>query len=156
MIKYFKDEYRFLSNFFPSVIKVEDPWDNQRIAKTVEHAYQAAKATNQKEYNYVLNAGMAGDAKRRGRSIKLRRDWDSIKLGIMEDLLRIKFSNPELRDRLLDTGNEELEEGNYHHDVFFGVCYCPSCRGKGQNNLGKLLMKIRTELRINKERRSRG
>jgi ribA/ribD-fused uncharacterized protein len=152
MIKEFRDEYRFLSNFWPSVIGIKDRWGNKRIAKTVEHAYQAAKATNEKDYNYVLDAGMAGDAKRRGNAIKLRRDWESVKLDIMEQLLRIKFSNPELRDRLLSTGDEELVEGNHWHDTFFGVCNCPRCKGKGQNHLGKSLMKIRTEIRIQSER----
>ncbi len=58
----------------------------------------------------------------------------------METILRDKFSDSKLRQKLLETGNEELVEGNEWSDFFWGVC-----NGKGQNQLGKLLMKLRTE-----------
>ena len=60
----------------------------------------------------------------------------------MEEALRKKFSDPGLRKALLDTGDEYLEEGNTWRDEYWGVC-----NGIGKNRLGKLLMKIRDELR---------
>ena len=56
--------------------------------------------------------------------------------------LRIKFKNPELRSLLLATGNEELVEGNWWRDTYWGVC-----EGVGQNKLGKLLMQVREEVK---------
>jgi predicted NAD-dependent protein-ADP-ribosyltransferase YbiA (DUF1768 family) len=61
--------------------------------------------------------------------------------------IREKFKNEELKQLLNETGDEELVEGNWWHDNFFGVCTCEPCKGSGQNNLGKILMKIRTEIR---------
>jgi predicted NAD-dependent protein-ADP-ribosyltransferase YbiA (DUF1768 family) len=59
----------------------------------------------------------------------------------MEDLLRQKFQNPYLKNKLLATGNAEIEETNSWGDVFWGIC-----KGVGENHLGKILMKIRSEL----------
>lgn len=64
----------------------------------------------------------------------------------MEELLRIKFRNQELRAKLIATGDTPLAEGNLHHDRFFGICHCKEHGGVGENWLGKLLMKIRGEL----------
>lgn len=83
-----------------------------------------------------------GEAKRLGRKATLRLDWEKVKLTIMEDLLRQKFAWKELKEKLLSTGDEELVEGNTWSDTFWGVC-----NGKGENHLGKLLMKIREELK---------
>jgi predicted NAD-dependent protein-ADP-ribosyltransferase YbiA (DUF1768 family) len=63
--------------------------------------------------------------------------------------VREKFKQEDLKQMLLDTGDQELIEGNFWHDNFFGVCSCGACLGKGQNNLGKILMKIREEVRSN-------
>lgn len=72
----------------------------------------------------------------------LRKNWDIIKLQVMEDLLRIKFSDPSFKKLLLATENEVLQEGNWWKDYFWGV---DKTTGYGQNHLGKLLMKIRNE-----------
>jgi ribA/ribD-fused uncharacterized protein len=82
-----------------------------------------------------------------GKKLSLRKDWEEVKYHIMLWGVREKFKNDDLRDLLLSTGDEELIEGNSWHDNFFGVCKCGSCYGKGQNNLGKILMKVREELR---------
>lgn len=82
----------------------------------------------------------AGQAKRRGYRVKLRDDWELVKLGIMEDLVRQKFNEKTLGDMLLATGDAELVEGNDWGDKFWGVC-----DGEGQNMLGKILMKVRSE-----------
>ena len=60
----------------------------------------------------------------------------------MFDLVLEKFKqNPELKQKLLETGNQELIEGNTWNDTFWGVC-----NGQGQNWLGKILMLARSEL----------
>lgn len=139
-------EFGFLSNFFPSVIKV----DGKKFP-TVEHAFQAEKTNDPKERKKIQEATSPGKAKRLGRKATLRKDWESIKIGVMEKLLRLKFKNPDLRNRLLETNDEELVEGTTGWcDNFWGICSCPKCIGsnkKGQNNLGKLLMKIRNEIK---------
>jgi predicted NAD-dependent protein-ADP-ribosyltransferase YbiA (DUF1768 family) len=66
----------------------------------------------------------------------------------MEDLVRQKFSlYPTLREKLLATGEEELVEGNYWHDNFWGACSCRKCEGREKHNhLGRILMKVRSGL----------
>lgn len=75
--------------------------------------------------------------------MKLRADWNNVRVDIMRELLRIKFydNHFQYRQKLIDTGDMYLEEGDKHHDIFWGVC-----DGIGENNLGKLLMEIREEL----------
>ena len=63
----------------------------------------------------------------------------------MEELLRLKFAQPYLRDLLIATGEQKLIEGNYWHDNFWGSCSCEKCGDKGENHLGRLLMKLRSE-----------
>ena len=133
----FTGKYRFLSNFYPIPSVKLDGIDYP----TVEHAYQAAKSLNPSAREFVRNSFSPGEAKRRGRTIQKRPDWNTVKLGIMEDLVRQKFSVEPLKSMLLDTGESELEEGNSWGDAFWGVC-----RGVGHNHLGKILMKIRQEM----------
>ena len=84
----------------------------------------------------------AKEAKKRGYTYSLPQDWNERKLIIMEDLVRIKFTiHPHLNNLLLRTGNAEIVEGNVWKDYFWGTC-----NGKGENHLGKILMKIRKEL----------
>jgi len=136
VITQFQNEYRFLSNFW-----------YMPDGLTVEHWYQAAK-TNDKEWKHkILNTSSPGQAKKLGRQVPLRRDWEDVKLSVMEQLLRLKFSFPELRQHLIDTYPAELIEGNFWHDNGWGDCYCDKCKYiNGKNNLGKLLMKIRDEI----------
>ena len=136
MISEFQGEYRFLSNFWPAIVTL----DNVRYP-SVEHAYMAAKTTDQKTRMKIREQPTAAMAKKLGRSIQLRPDWEQIKLGVMESLVRQKFQEIDLKTRLLATNNQEIIEGNTWNDTFWGVC-----RGKGSNHLGKILMKVRDEL----------
>jgi ribA/ribD-fused uncharacterized protein len=137
VIDSFSAEFRFLSNFFPCKVK----FDGVTYA-SVEHAYQASKTLDDQERDQIKRASVR-DAKRLGRKVKLRSDFDHQKLNIMEDLLRQKFAkDSEFAELLLLTGDEKLVEGNTWGDVFWGVC-----DGKGENHLGSLLMKIRDELK---------
>ena len=145
VIDKFDGDYAFLSNFYPSRILYdeEEGWH----AATVEHAFQALKTRSMEEEIEILFASTPGQAKRLGRICQLRPDWEQVKDGTMESLIRAKFSIPALRDKLLATGNATLVEGNYWHDNYWGVCHCEKCQEKGQNKLGQILMKVREEIR---------
>lgn len=139
----FDGEFAFLSNFYESPVS-----DGFTTFPTVEHYFQAAKAVWVKDYDDIQHAKTPGEAKRLGRKIAIRGDWESIKLDVMETALRKKFAIPELREKLLATGDAHLEEGNWWHDNFWGVCHCEKCQDNmGWNHLGKLLMKIRDDIR---------
>ncbi len=137
----FEGEFAFLSNFYPSVVPYEG-----FVFKTVEHAYQAAKnPTIDNLRKFAIELETPGQAKRSGRLGNVRADWEQVKVGIMHQLLQEKFKIPELREKLLATGDRLLEEGNWWGDKFWGVS--PVGSGNGKNALGKLLMQIRAELR---------
>jgi ribA/ribD-fused uncharacterized protein len=140
MISEFQGEYRFLSNFYHSPIR----W-YRLIFPTVEHAYQASKTTSMIIQMRIARCGPPSEAKRMGRIAPMREDWDSMKLGVMEILVKAKFdpeTHPTLVQQLLDTGDEILQEGNKWNDRYWGVC-----RGVGKNHLGNILMTVREYLR---------
>ena len=71
---------------------------------------------------------------------------EEVKDQIMYEIVLNKFSqNEELREKLIATGDEYLAEGNTWHDTYWGVC-----NGKGKNKLGKILMQVREELKLDK------
>lgn len=135
MINSFDGNFAFLSNFYPSPVVQRGV-----IYPTVEHAYQASKTLDLAKRALLFTTGMPGQAKRIGQTLELRADWNEVRLGVMRKLLRQKFSEPGMRRRLLDTGSEELVEGNWWGDSYWGVY-----NGHGLNHLGKLLMEIRYE-----------
>lgn len=138
MIDSFTGQYRFLSNFYPCTVTL----DGVEYPST-EHAYQAAK-TEYPALRVIFETGTSANAKKLGRRLKIRPDWEEIKLGVMDDLLRQKFApGTELHNKLLKTQGEKLCEGNYWHDLVWGCCTCKEHKGAGRNELGKLLMKIR-------------
>ena len=136
MIGSFQGEYRFLSNFHPSPVAMGD-----KVWPTVEHAYQASKTLDTGLRETIRMAATPGQAKRLGRILTLRRDWEAVKDGIMLDLLREKFRSEPLKTALLRTHPHILMEGNTWNDTYWGVC-----RGVGKNMLGTLLMQVRDEL----------
>jgi len=147
MIDRFRGEYRWLSNFWPARVRL----DGVEFA-TVEAAYQAAKVLSPeiRERIRALPTPAAAKkfGKRLGAVVPYRPAWsDSFKVNLMRYLLWQKFSDPILRQRLIDTGDELLVECGHWHDQFFGCCRCSKCGGRGLNWLGVLLMQIRSELR---------
>ncbi|MDH5402374.1 MAG: NADAR family protein [Candidatus Heimdallarchaeota archaeon] len=140
MINQFKDKYFFLSNFYPSKMNI----DGEEYA-TVEHYFQAMKANNSKQRMEIQNAKTPQIARRLGRKCNLIKGWEKIKLDVMEKALRVKFTNNELRRLLIETGDEELIEGNHWGDEYWGLVLSS---GIGENHAGKLLMKIRNELQL--------
>ena len=149
----FAYEYDFLSNFHPSRLT----FDGVAYA-TVEHAYQAAKTFDPVKtiFGADFNPNLsAGQAKRVGQNLNLRDDWEKVKVPIMRLLLLQKFEDAKLKEKLKATGDAYLEEGNWWHDIFWGVCHhkmegktCrePQHRPFGGNHLGYLLMDVRTVL----------
>jgi len=116
---------------------------------TVEHAFVAAKSMDMLFRRRVsqIPVKQAGKAKRMGRKCKLRENWDLMKVSVMKRLLIQKFTHDKFRNLLLSTGQQELIEGNYWHDNFWGDCYCKKCTSIiGKNMLGKLLMEVRDEV----------
>ena len=88
-----------------------------------------------------------GEAKSAGRRLKLRTDWEKVKDQVMEDLVRKKFSDRGLARGLLETEDAELIEGNTWNDQTWGMVKDSDGKWHGQNRLGKILMKVREELR---------
>lgn len=137
VIDTFDLDNRFLSNFYYAPITYNGVKYNSS-----EVAYQASKADNEIDRRKFICL-TSPEAKRLGRKIKLRPDWDDVKDTIMYDVCLLKFTtHPDLKEKLLSTGDAELIEGNWWGDTYWGVC-----NGVGQNKLGKILMKIRSELR---------
>lgn len=134
----FTDAFRFLSNFYPSPIKL-----GGIVYPTAEHAYQAMKTKDRKLRQEIARLKTPGEAKRFGRSITLRSDWEKVKRRQMHRIITAKFTSiRSLRTLLLATGDAKLVEGNHWGDTYWGVCM-----GLGENHLGKILMKVRSELR---------
>lgn len=135
----FEGAYRFLSNFYACPNGVM--YEGIRYP-TSEHAYQAAKTNDPSMRLRIAALPTPLAAKRTGRYVLLRPDWEEVKVEVMRAVLQAKFSDPELADALLATDDAELIEGNWWGDKFWGVC-----RGVGKNKLGQLLMQLRAELR---------
>ena len=138
MIDSFEGEYAFLSNYYPC----EVIFDGIRYQSS-EAAYQAQKCAYpsvRKEF-----VGLTADeAKKKGRAVRIREDWEDIKNHVMVDVLLEKFKqHPELAKRLADTGNEELIEGNTWGDTYWG-----RCNGVGMNLLGQMLQIIREAAKL--------
>ena len=129
----FKDEYAFLSNFYPCTVTVS----GQTFLNS-ESAYQCQKCVR-KEDKAQFSSTTGAEAKKIGRKVECVPNWDSRKVGTMRLVLREKFAqNEDLAKLLMDTGTEELIEGNNWKDTFWGVC-----DGKGYNYLGRMLMELR-------------
>jgi ribA/ribD-fused uncharacterized protein len=144
LIDRFIGPYSYFSNFEPVVIF----WKGMKFP-SVEHAYVASKSLDPKFWRDVsqMKAKDAGIAKKWGRNVKIRTDWEQVKVSFMEQFLIQKFNYDRFKVKLISTKNEELVEGNWWHDNFWGNCSCNKCSNiKGENMLGKLLMKIRREL----------
>lgn len=136
----FQNEYRFLSNFIcPNPIV----FDGVKYS-TVEHAYVAHKTTDKQLRLGISKIKSPGEAKKYGRTINIRKDFDFLKLHLMFKLVKLKFkNNPYLLEKLISIDGEIVEH-NYWHDNFWGNCTCQKCNDiMGENNLGKILMYIR-------------
>lgn len=131
----FRGKYAFLSNFYEAPITVE----GLRF-RCVEAAFQAAKCPSRAKEFENLNGS---EAKRLGRRVALRPDWEESKLEVMYQLLAAKFAqHPELAEKLKAT-SEPIVEDNTWGDTYWG-----RCNGRGQNHLGQLLERLKITLNI--------
>jgi ribA/ribD-fused uncharacterized protein len=143
MINKFKGEYGFLSNFHNSPMQLDLGVLGKWAVDNVEQVYQAAKCADNRQAIWVLQSASPGIAKSRGKEVKMVDDWDQIKYNVMIWAVREKFKqNPDLAQKLIDTDNQVLVEGNWWGDTYWGVC-----KGQGHNWLGRILMKVRDEIR---------
>ena len=146
-ISSFTGKYSFLSNFY----ECEIPYEGLTYP-SAEAAFQAAKCKDTQD-RFKFQWLKPVDAKRAGRYVRLRSDWESVKVYVMQVIIKVKFkNNPDLTAKLIATGDTELLEGNSWHDNFWGNCVCERCRDKvGENMLGKLLMERRHLIREEQE-----
>jgi len=136
-VESFGGEFHFLSNFHPAPIMYRGI-----SYPTSEHAFQAAKAANENTKMNISILSTPSEAKKYGKTVIRRTDWDDVKVEIMGEIVRAKFiQNPRLREKLFATDDILLEEGNTWGDTFWGIC-----NGVGQNNLGIILMQVREDL----------
>lgn len=152
VIKSFTGPYEFLSNYYVC----DQPFVYNNLNwYNAEAAFQAEKYDG-KNKDIILRAFTKltpDEAKKMGRAMIVRDYWCTLKYKIMEDILRCKFKQiDDLGNRLLDTGDAILIEGNTWHDNIWGSCTCSSCEDRGWNHLGQILMQIRDELRQVKQR----
>lgn len=133
------EEYMFLSNFYEAKVTY-----GGLTYGTNEAAFQAQKCMTEEEKLPFTEYG-PGKSKGMGRKVLLRPDWEQVKVGIMEEIVRAKFiQHPELARLLICTGDKILVEGNHWGDTCWGV---DTRTGQGENHLGKILMKVRNELK---------
>ncbi len=128
---FFRDEFFFLSNFYLA----DFIYKGIKFTSS-ESAFQAMKCPER-----ILEFAQLEPlkAKKLGREVLLRDDWNLVKEEIMFEVCYEKFTqNPPLKAKLIATGDMELVEGNTWGDCEWGVC-----DGKGENKLGKILMNIR-------------
>lgn len=128
-------EYNFLCNFYNADVTI-----NGVTFANNESAFQAFKCWDRVHEFIGLSPD---DAKKLGRRVRLRPDWEDVKEQVLYDVVFAKFSgNDELKRRLLATGDVYLIEGNYWKDTHWGVF-----KGRGKNKLGDILMTVRSDLR---------
>ena len=129
----------YMSNYWKARFFIYNRW-----WKSVEHAYQAQKCADPVEYDAIHQTVKANDARLLGQKVKMREHWDDIhKDRVMYECCKAKFlQHKDLRDQLMATGTEELIEDS-PVDSYWGC----GADGSGKNMLGKILMKIREELR---------
>lgn len=133
----FRDEYYFLSNFYEAPITY-----NGITYQNNEAAFQAQKCTK-REDQLLFSKLNSSEAKKLGRQVSLRSDWESVKINIMQEVVFAKFSqNPALAEKLINTGIAYLEEGNTWGDRIWGTV-----NGQGANNLGLILMEVREKIK---------
>jgi ribA/ribD-fused uncharacterized protein len=134
----FRGKFSFLSNFHSALTCYEAV-----LYPTSEHAFQAAKSFRPEDREQIRRARTPAEAKKLGRYVNLRPDWDQVRTNVMFYVVLDKFArNPKLLRDLLATRHLPLIEGNTWGDTFWG-----QVNGKGENHLGKTLMSVRSLFR---------
>lgn len=157
-ISRFRGEYKFLSNF------AEVPFEFEgHTYPSVEHAYQERKTLDPERRELIRNAKTPLHSAILGRAPEtiVRDGWlEGLKAEVMRELVFAKFQqNPDIADKLMDTEDAMLMEGNYWHDNYFGVCTCRACHDSEEqpkNMLGVILMDVRESLMQDRYEKSKG
>jgi ribA/ribD-fused uncharacterized protein len=140
-ISSFTGEHQFLSNFYPTSVL----YDGQTYPSS-EHAYQAAKSLDPVMRNRIRQLRTPREAKALGKRIPLRPNWETLRIPTMRSILQNKFApGSAVAQRLIDTAPNVLIEGNTWGDTYWG-CVLSHGQWLGQNQLGLLLMEIRSQL----------
>lgn len=143
VIDKFDGDYAFLSNFYEcSVVFFGEKYDSS------EAAFQAMKCERQQDHQFFTSPCTPSESKKLGRHIKLRPDWEKVKYDYMFHIVLEKFmQHPALAQRLIETGDAILIEGNTWGDRIWGTTKDSNGKWIGENNLGKILMKVRDMLK---------
>jgi len=141
IVAFYEREYYCFSNFSSFAVK----WRG-KLWQTSEHAYQAAHffKTAPKLAETIYHAKSAHEAYKiaKGNANKAPKNWEEIKVGIMEEIVRQKLKqHPYIMKKLLQTGTRKIMEDS-PKDPFWGW----GKDRKGRNELGKLWMKLRGEI----------
>ena len=142
----FRNEYAFLSNFYEHPVTYDGiTYKNSEAAfqasKTIS-AYQRSRGEIPFSDERLLFKDLSGGgAKRLGRKVRLRPDWEDVKVSVMRDIIHAKFSDESLKDLLLSTEGAYLIEGNTWGDRIWG-----QVNGEGENLLGQILMEERENI----------
>jgi len=157
----FKGKYDFLSNFFNAPITPDWGLKNWTFP-TSEHLFQASKVDPTWAYDWLPTverirlAATPSEAKRIGRNITLRSDWEEVKIDVMRYCIQIKFRTYSILGHwLIDTGDALLIEGNTWNDRFWGAVWDKDFGWSGHNWLGHLLMEEREALKNNERNNER-
>lgn len=145
VIDSFRGDHYFLSNFYLAPVPFRGV-----VFPSSEHAFMASKTSDPDAFHAILAAETPGEAKRLGRKVSLVDGWDTLRYGVMYEVLLSKFTyNEDLRALLLATRGSLLVEGNTWHDQIWGSCVCPKHENiPGDNALGVILMSLRLRLGI--------
>lgn len=147
-ITMFVGEWAWLSNFW----KVDVTYRGQ-VYRSAEHAFQAAKCAEVREHDAIKAMTLAVSARTAGHNCKRWADWEDVKESVMVEVVSAKFEqNPDLREKLMATGDRELVEGTMFRDDFWGKVPARMSGGqvrewRGENVLGEILMAVRDRLR---------
>lgn len=139
----FTDRDMFLSNFYMSEIIYRG-----RAHKSAEHLYNFLMAAKAHDRDEIFHTTSGRAARFYGKFIaKPKPHWDVVKVRVMLKVMRLKFRDKKLRRMLIEIGDKELTELNFRNETFWGVCGCTQHQRTGLNMLGKILMKIRDEVK---------
>lgn len=145
------------SNFHRARQVMPDPFRPGELVELDDNEtwFNACKAANDRDFDWVCASASPAQAKRRGsrdgdrqddgtmRRIELRGDWDAVSFTVMVVGLRVKFASPVLRTKLQATGRRLLREAS-PTDRRWGI----GSDGGGANLLGQALMLVREEQRL--------
>lgn len=152
LVDRFAGRFDFLSNFYRVPVLLDGV-----VYPSSEHAFNALKTDDPAQRETVRTASTPARAKAAGRRVSLRvpaAEWDAhLRFEVMREVVRAKFTDPDLRAALLSTGDALLIEGtgdqrHAWHDQVWGQCYCAKHRPwAGGNHLGRTLMAERARVR---------